>query len=172
MIRPCRCVSFCKPLPRPHMSVKKVFHSILWTAWHKSKVQVGSGRHQRSNNRLFGFLATHRRSYVFSWSRQSIAVTLVMIPPQAHRAELLVRRDDDKCNSLRSTKNRFELLCHPSLCLSAETRPTLLEDHLWDLRLFWLIPYKGGFSDTLISSKQFCCSTCDWEYEVSTFFGR
>ena len=30
-----------------------------------------------------------------------------MILPSARRAELQVRRDDDKCNSLRSTKNHF-----------------------------------------------------------------
>ena len=31
---------------------------------------------------------------------------------------------------LRPTKNRVGLCCHPSLCLSVETRPILLEDHL------------------------------------------
>ena len=41
-----------------------------------------------------------------------------MILPSARRAELEVRRDDDKCNSLRSTENRHGLLC-----------PNLLEDH-------------------------------------------
>ena len=47
----------------------------------------------------------------------------------AHGAELRVRLDDDKCNYLRSPKNRFGLHCHPS-CLTVETRPILLEDHL------------------------------------------
>ena len=37
--------------------------------------------------------------------------------------------------SLRSTKNRFGLHCHPSLSLMVETRPILLEDHLCGLRL-------------------------------------
>ena len=49
---------------------------------------------------------------------------------------LVVQRDDDKCNnSLRSTKNRFGLHCHPFLCPLVETRPILLEDHLSALRL-------------------------------------
>ena len=49
----------------------------------------------------------------------------------AHRAELEVRRDDDKWYSLRSTKNRYGLLCHPLLRLLCETRPILLDDHVF-----------------------------------------
>ena len=62
------------------------------------------------------------------------------------RVELFVQRDDDKCNSLRSTKNRYGHHCHPSLCLMVETRPTVLEDHLCvlllvqgDLILRWIV---------------------------------
>ena len=57
------------------------------------------------------------------------AVVLGMIPPLTQRAKLLVQRDDDKSNSLRSTKNRCGLLCHPSCRTLAETCPNFLEDH-------------------------------------------
>ena len=60
---------------------------------------------------------------------------LGMTLPLAYRAQIQVRRDDDKSNSLRSTKNRFGLHCHPLLCLSVETRPMILEDHRYGLRL-------------------------------------
>ena len=39
----------------------EVFHSMLWTAWNQRKVQISFGRHQRSNNLLHGFPATHPR---------------------------------------------------------------------------------------------------------------
>ena len=68
-----------------------------------------------------------------------------MILLLARRAELEVRRDDDKCKSLRSTKNRFGLSCHPLLCLMAETRPILLEDHLYALRLVGKFHIKVDF---------------------------
>ena len=36
---------------------------------------------------------------------------------------------------MRSSRNRFGLLCHQSVCLSVETRPTLLEERLCAFRL-------------------------------------
>ena len=43
-----------------------------------------------------------------------------MFLPVAHRDELEVRRDDDECNSLRSTKRRYGLLCQPSFRLGGD----------------------------------------------------
>ena len=54
--------------------------------------------------------------------------------------------------SLRSTKHRLELLCHPSLRPLAETRPNFLEDHNWALRLSPVDPtfrWIFGFHDLL-----------------------
>ena len=36
---------------------------------------------------------------------------------------------------------------------------------------YGLIPYFGGISDTLISSRQLDCCISDWEYEMFPFFG-
>ena len=47
----------------------------------------------------------------------------------------MTQRDDDKCNSLRSTKNRCGLLCPPLFCLMFETRRILLGEHPCALRL-------------------------------------
>ena len=69
----------------------------------------------------------------------------------------MVQRDDDRCNSLRSTKNRFGLHCHPSVCLALETRPILLED-LHALRLVGLDPifrWICGKPDLLQTSSPF-----------------
>ena len=35
-----------------------------------------------------------------------------------------------------------------------------------------LIPYKSEFAENLISSRQFCCSIFDWEFEIVTAFRR
>ena len=42
-----------------------------------------------------------------AWQRQCIGVVLGMMLHSAQRVSPLVQHDDDKCNSLRSTKNRF-----------------------------------------------------------------
>ena len=68
---------------------------------------TSSHRHQCSNNHLFGSPGTRSKD----WSCQYFAVVLGMILPWAHGTSLLVQRDDDKCNSLRWTKNRFRLHC-------------------------------------------------------------
>ena len=48
----------------------------------------------------------------------SVCLVLGMTLPSAHEASLLVQRDDEKYNSLPSTKNRFGLHCLPSLFVS------------------------------------------------------
>ena len=87
------------------------------------------------------------------------------------RAELEVRRDDDQCN-FPSTPNRHGLLCHPSFRPLADPCPNFLEDHHRVFVSHGLIPYQGGFSDPMISSRQFNCFICDWEHEVFTIFRR
>ena len=79
---------------------------------------------------LFGSLAT-LQIVICSLDRVNVSrLYWEVIPPQAHIASPLVQRDDDKCNSLRSSKNRFGL-AHPRQWLMVETRPILLEDHLY-----------------------------------------
>ena len=91
-----------------------------------------------------------------------------MILLLARSAELEVRRDDDKCNSLRSTKNRFRLHCHPSFRLRVETRPILLEDHLYVLRLV----RENPVSRWIFGKPDLLKSTCDRTCEVFTIFRR
>ena len=80
-----------------------------------------------------------------------------MILPSAERAELEVRRDEGQCKSLRSTKNRFALLCHPSFRLVVETCPKSLESLLWASSLLtgWS-RIEVDSSDSFISSEQSC----------------
>ena len=46
----------------------------------------------------------------------------------AHRVWPLFQHDDGQCSSLKSTKNRFRLHCHPEMSLLVETRLILHED--------------------------------------------
>ena len=57
-------------------------------------------------------LATRPDVFVQFWSRQCISVELGMYLLSAHGAELEGRRDDDKRNPLRLTKNNCGLLRH------------------------------------------------------------
>ena len=67
-------------------------------------------------------LSSNTSKIVFVRLTTSIdAVGLGMFLVSARRAELEARRDGDKCKSLRSTKNRDGLLCHPSFRLLAKT---------------------------------------------------
>ena len=68
-----------------------------------------------------------------SWSRQCVSVELGMLLPSARRAELEVRRDDDKWNPLRSTEHRYGLLRRLLFRFLIETTPTFPWGLLWDL---------------------------------------
>ena len=112
----------------------KVFHSLSCTARNWSMLPMDPGHHQRSDNHQHGFPATHPVSYSSAWQRQKIAVVLGILL-SAHGAQLLVQRDDDECDSLRSSKHRCGLDCHPLACLTVETRPTLRKERRCALRL-------------------------------------
>ena len=104
-----------------------------------------------------------------SCSRQ-YTVELGMTLVSAHRDELEVQCDDDKWSHLRLTKSHFGLQRH-LVFLLVETYPCFLKVLLWDLDSLRVGPAPlGRFSEFVVSSWQFCCSICDWEHEVFTFF--
>ena len=118
----------------------EVFHLMLSTAWNLSKSQISFDRHPCSNNHLFGFLATHPTSCVFSWSRQYFSVVLENDSSFGTQGWLNSKFDEVTINVIPSIDQKsFRATCHPSLCLSPETRPNLLQD-LWALRLFRIDP--------------------------------
>ena len=48
----------------------------------------------------------------------------------------------------------------------------ILQEIEQKLSLNWSMPYQGGCSQFLISSKGFDSSICDWENKFSSFFGK
>ena len=52
-----------------------------------------------------------------------------------------------------------------------ETLLILQKSHI-TLSLNWSMPYQGGCSQVLISSKGFDTSICDWKHKFSFFFGK
>ena len=139
------------------------FRSTEWTSWILSMNLTNFNPHRHSNGRQYGILAT-RPDLCASWSRQCTSVVLGMILLRARRVELEVRRDDDKWNLLQSTRSHCEFVCR--------LRPfrvslKFFSDIFTPCKLF---PPWSGFSDSIISSKQFCCSICDREYNLFTLF--
>ena len=63
----------------------------------------------------------------------------------------------------------FSIICHCVFRLRPVRTSTKITTELF--ASYGLIPYHGGFSDTLISG-QFNCSIFDWECEVFTIFRR
>ena len=114
--------------------------------------------HRRSKNRQHCFLTTHPRSYGFSWSRQCISGELGMCLLSARRAELEIRRDDDKWNPLRSTRNQCGFLRHLMFRLQVEASqdfPPLRSslDASWSrMRVNFRIPYSLPYNWTVPSA--------------------
>ena len=66
---------------------------------------------------------------------------------------------------LGSTRSLFGLQRH-LLILSVETYLEVLH---WELRSLRFVPPQSGFSESVVSSWQFCCTICCWEYEFLSF---
>ena len=75
------------------------------------------------------------------------------------------QRDDNKCSSLKWTKNHFLLHRHPAMSLDMVLKKTRLFSKKVNIThsLNWSMPYQGGCSQVLISSKGFDSSTCVWK---------
>ena len=88
---------------------------------------------------------------------------------QAHGVWLLVQRDDGECNSLKSTRSRFGLQCHPEMSLMVEIRLFLLED-LHVLRLVQEDHVLRWMFSELISPDNFTFPSAIRNVKFSLFF--
>ena len=76
-------------------------------------------------------------------------------------------------NFLQFFTNRLLLHRHPKVSREVveESLLTLQESHI-TLSLNWSMPYQGGCSRVLISTKGFDSSIFDWKNKFSFFFGK
>ena len=80
-----------------------------------------------------------------------------MILLSASKVRLWVQRDGGEGSFLTWTKNRLSLHPHPEVSLEVveETLLILQESQYYSFSLNWSMPYQGGRSQVLISSRGF-----------------
>ena len=124
---------------------------------------------RHSNDRQYGFLASHPDLCQQPWSHRCTSVGLGIILLSERRAELEVRRDDNEWNHLPLTKNHHglqgRLLFHLLRLLRVSLK--FFSEVFTPYRL---VQPQSEFSDTTVSSWQFCRSICDWECKLVTPF--
>ena len=91
-----------------------------------------------------------------------------MFLPSSHRVQLEVHCDDDRWSHLESTRSRQRLQRH-LLLLSFVTLPRFSTEICAPFCLF--VP-QSGFPEFVVSSWQFCCTICFWEYDFISLLWR
>ena len=162
MIWPRSRLIFCQSLPRPHISSGRfLFHGSkicesfprIWqtSVGIDSPIIVDTFLHDVQISVSFLVTSTYFSGIgnVSSWGTQSWT--------------------RDRWSHLGSTRSRQRLQRH-LLILSVETLPVRLESSTEIFAPYRLFPPWSGFSEFVVSSWQFCCSICYWEYDVFSLF--
>ena len=148
MIRSCGCLYLCKPLPGPHVSVRRFFIQCCelretgpWFRQVSTAINIPimfySAFLQHIQGRTINVVPFDRAKIVSGFSVNHHCLYQLREPS-----------DSPRRSSLK-----------------------LFASFFFFFSFSW-VPHWGGFSDTLISSRQFDCSICDWEFQCFTIFGR
>ena len=95
---------------------------------------------------------------------------LLLLLLSTRRVELEDRRDDDKWNLFICQKIISDV--YVIFCFVYRMRLLRISFKAFSqiLTPYKLAPTSSGFSNSMVSSRQFCCFICDWEHQMVPFF--
>ena len=127
--------------------------------------------HRLSNSRQYGFLATLPDSCALSRPRQCISVGLGMFLLSAKKkVKLCVQHEKRQVKSSSIDQESLRASASSFVRLLVKTFPNFRDIFQKIVTPCRLVLPQSGFSDSVISSRQFCCSIREWEYVIFASF--